>query len=146
MKQIFLSIIITVYVLFHSISTIIEKKILKYITPTDLILIYYSCTTLFLIVYLVIFYNFIYKKIKNSDTMVKFYGLIYVVLVFCAHISYPHIINKLDASYIEAYIAPMKIILTIILAYIFLKERLTLKQIIGLVLVLCGLFLIHKKI
>lgn len=142
-----------IYVIFFALfisflwglQPVIHKVLLKHIDPKTILIIssffYTSCIILFAI------YNYkeFIKDLKIIDT--KSFIVIGITAIFSAFIAnliYFYILKN-NESYIVSALIYSSPVFTLILAYFFLKEKITLYGFIGLIFIVIGILFIAKN-
>lgn len=132
-----------------SISPLLEKILLKKISP-EFLLIYDACAYLALFLpFLVIRYsqkNRLNKLIgswKDLRLNEKFYIFILSFIGLIGGICVLFVLKKNEMSYVVPFIGGLRNIIIFFFGYYFLKEKITINNMIGVILISVGIYLIN---
>ena len=94
-----------------------------------------------------IFLYFIYSKKTIFKYSYKVYGLILAVAIlgFLARYCNYILLSKYKASIVSSIISPLLIITTLILGRLFFNETITMQQIMGIIIIAIGIFIVLYK-
>jgi len=70
--------------------------------------------------------------------------IVSAILSVVGNFLYYYIMKNNDVSYL-AYIIPLTIVFTLLSAMLFLKEQLTMDKIIGIILILSGIYIVYRN-
>ena len=125
------------------LSTLLEKYyLLNKFTPSELMLLRPPFVLLITLVYL--YYNKnTFKKFITADrnTLIIFFATLLFGLT--AIIVYWSLLKKKRATWVSTCVTPLTLIMTILIATIFFKEKVKKMEWLGIIFVFIGLFCIH---
>ena len=129
-----------------------QKYLIKDYTSEELILfMHFAYSIIFFIYYYGVFFfnknkfnNFLEKWEQTSN---KTFGLMIFIasIGVLSGIAYYYLLKRYQVSYLLPNIEAITNILTVILAYYILKEKLTFNRIIGVIIIVIGLTFINSK-
>jgi len=125
------------------IQTVIHKHLLDHISGLSIML--YSTILYTLLLCITAYYHksIIIKDLKKIDLRIS--AILFFVAFFTLFVTnmlYYYILNHHESSFVSAIISTAPIF-TVIFAYLFLKERLSMYGIMGIVSLILGLILIN---
>ena len=101
--------------------------------------------TLAVICYTIYYWNDIKSNLQTTSVWdICFLGLISVVLSFIPNIIYFNLLNQYDSYVVNALVSTSPIF-TVGMAYLILKERVTKYDILGVILIITGVFFLSCK-
>ena len=131
--------------LFWAISINIEKQyLLKTIKPLELIM---SRSIIYVLLISIYFYysNSMCLNIKKIDYKFCMLFLISIVLGLIALLIFFNVLIKNKMSIAMTFIQPLIIVFGVFISYALYHEQISLKEILGIILVLSGIFIINYK-
>lgn len=125
------------------IAPVIQKHLLHTINPNTMLLFYSISYTLCVILYSI--YNW---KVIHND-IVKHMNIRYFIIIlllglgvgFLANVLYFHILHKKDSYIVNALVCSSPLF-TMIIAYLFINEKLHMRGVIGVMCIIIGIVLI----
>ena len=126
------------------------KNLTEYLTNIDIIIVSHLTWHIFIlsfISYILLFKNknagkFI-TKIKNLPAKYVFRIFIIVIVGIVSQLSYIYLLKTRDVSIVIPNIRALSTILIAILGYLLFKDNITFLKIIGLTLILVGVYLVN---
>ena len=137
MYELFIGII---NVFFWSLQPLFEKQVVKKTNePLSIMCLRYIIGG---IITFILFTGFIPKSFNDYDY--KIYGIMILIVLLGLAAKYCNylLLNKYKAAIISAIINPLIIIITLILAIIFFNEKIETQQIIGIIIISFGMFVL----
>ncbi|MBT6326558.1 MAG: EamA family transporter [Bdellovibrionales bacterium] len=141
-----------VLILAWTLNPFFKKKLMSKLNNEELFFINHIVITVFILLYFL--YRYKCNKIKldcinklNSFSRNEIFLLIAgaIITVIGARLL-PYLLeqNK-DVSYIISHIQPVVIMLTVLIGYMFFKEKITLTKLLGVIFIVIGLIVINVK-
>ena len=138
---------IFVIVLCWTLNPFIKKQVMKKMDPNEYLIMNHSVVTIILVFYLV----YLLKKKKCDFNCIKQLtggdlGLLLIggITTILATLMLVYLVSTSEVSYVIGNVQPIVIALSIILGYLFFKEKLGLTKVLGLSFIIVGLVLINK--
>lgn len=138
---------IFVIVLCWTLNPFIKKQVMKKMDPNEYLIMNHSVVTIILVFYLV----YLLKKKKCDFNCIKQLtggdlGLLLIggITTILATLMLVYLVSTSEVSYVIGNVQPIVIALSIMLGYLFFKEKLGLTKVIGLSFIIVGLVLINK--
>lgn len=138
---------IFVIVLCWTLNPFIKKQVMKKMDPNEYLIMNHSVVTIILVFYLVYLlkkkkcdFNCI-KQLSGGDLGLLLIGGITTIL---ATLMLVYLVSTSEVSYVIGNVQPIVIALSIMLGYLFFKEKLGLTKVLGLSFIIVGLVLINK--
>ena len=138
---------IFVIVLCWTLNPFIKKLVMKKMDPNEYLIMNHSVVTIILVFYLV----YLLKKKKCDFNCIKQLtggdlGLLLIggITTILATLMLVYLVSTSEVSYVIGNVQPIVIALSIMLGYLFFKEKLGLTKVIGLSFIIVGLVLINK--
>ena len=129
---------------FWATCIIVEKNyLLTQFNPLELLISRGAILILFFFIYLFLTKGNINKKFINMDSKTLFYLVLSFILSFLGVFLSWYVIKNKDASYAVAIVNPLIITFVVLISYFFYKENITIKEAIGILLVLLGITCIN---
>lgn len=123
-------------------QAVVHKHVLKTVNPAVIMVL----STLFYLSCLLVFWFINSKTVNNGIKKLTpvnwlWIGIAAVFMGFLSNLIYYYILQKHDSYIISAliYSSPF---FTFILAYLFLKEKVTLYSFVGIIFIVCGVILL----
>ena len=143
MKQTYIWIALVISFLF-GIQTVIHKHLLNHISGMSVML--YSAIVYTVLIMLSAYYtkSVIIKDLKKIDLRIS--AILFFSAVFTAYLTnvlYYYILKTNDSCIISTLISSSPVF-TVIFAYLFLKEKISLYGFIGIISIIIGVILINK--
>jgi len=127
------------------LSPVIQKHLLQKFDKRTLMLFYASANILFIVLLLSFFNNNLYSDIKTINTYDIFLISTYTFFtIFMANLIFLEVL-KYNNSHEVAAIEGIYPFFTLLLAYLFLKEKITAFGILGVILVVLGVICISMN-
>ena len=141
-----------ILVLAWTLNPFFKKKLMSKLNNEELFFINHIVITIFILLYFL--YRYKCNKIKldcisklNNFSRNEIFLLIFgaIITVIGARLL-PYLLeqNK-DVSYIISHIQPVVIMLTVLIGYMFFKEKITLTKLLGVIFIVIGLIVINVK-
>lgn len=144
--------LVLILVSIWTLNSFIKKKVRERISSEQLILIVSFFAFFLIIAYTLfkqyfmkddtVYINFFNNEDVSYDIVLKLLGL--SLLGFLASIINLYLLNNYNFSEVLPTIHSLEIVLAILVGYMFLNEKLGLNNIIGGVLIICGILVINK--
>ena len=138
---------IFVIVLCWTLNPFIKKQVMKKMDPNEYLIMNHSVVTIILVFYLV----YLLKKKKCDFNCIKQLtggdlGLLLIggITTILATLMLVYLVSTSEVSYVIGNVQPIVIALSIMLGYLFFKEKLGLTKVLGLSFIIVGLVLINK--
>ena len=138
---------IFVIVLCWTLNPFIKKQVMKKMDPNEYLIMNHSVVTIILVFYLV----YLLKKNKCDFNCIKQLtggdlGLLLIggITTILATLMLVYLVSTSEVSYVIGNVQPIVIALSIMLGYLFFKEKLGLTKVLGLSFIIVGLVLINK--
>lgn len=138
---------IFVIVLCWTLNPFIKKLVMKKMDPNEYLIMNHSVVTIILVFYLV----YLLKKKKCDFNCIKQLtrgdlGLLLIggITTILATLMLVYLVSTSEVSYVIGNVQPIVIALSIMLGYLFFKEKLGLTKVLGLSFIIVGLVLINK--
>jgi uncharacterized membrane protein len=138
---------IFVIVLCWTLNPFIKKQVMKKMDPNEYLIMNHSVVTIILVFYLV----YLLKKKKCDFNCIKQLtggdlGLLLIggITTILATLMLVYLVSTSEVSYVMGNVQPIVIALSIMLGYLFFKEKLGLTKVLGLSFIIVGLVLINK--
>lgn len=147
MFNIFLIIIVS---LCWSIPFFLIKDISNYLSNTEIIVISHLVWSLF--IYIFMGYTWIFNRpkatsfinnIRKLPNKFKYYILSLTIIGIISQLSYFTLLKNNNVSIVVPILNGLSNVFIILLAYFFFKEKLTFMKVIGILLVILGIYLIN---
>jgi uncharacterized membrane protein len=147
MLTIFLYLIIS---LGWSLPFFLIKDLTKYLSQIEILILSHLIWHLFILLFLVyiwifnknIGHNFI-TKIKNIPIKYRYYLIFITIISIISQYSYFTLLKKNNVSKVIPILNGLSNISIVIIAYLLFKEKLTFIKLIGILLVIFGIYLIN---
>tara|TARA_B110000285_G_scaffold53854_1_gene61377 strand:- start:81 stop:524 length:444 start_codon:yes stop_codon:yes gene_type:complete len=147
MLTIFLYIIIS---LGWSLPFFLIKDLTKYLSQIEILILSHLIWHLFILLFLVYIWifnknigqNFI-TKIKNIPIKYRYYLIFITIISIISQYSYFTLLKKNNVSKVIPILNGLSNIAIVIIAYLLFKEKLTFIKVIGILLVIVGIYLIN---
>ena len=131
---------------------LIQKYLIKDYSGEELILfMHFAYSIVFFIYYYLIFFfdkNKYFQFLdKWNDTSGKTFGIMVFIATIgiLSGIAYYYLLKRYQVSYLLPNIEAITNILTVILAYLILKEKVSYKRVIGVIIIVIGLAFINNE-
>lgn len=131
---------------------LIQKYLIKDYSSEEMILfMHFAYSIVFFLYYYFVFFfdkNKYYKFLKKwDDTSGKTFGMMVFIATIgiLSGIAYYYLLKRYQVSYLLPNIEAVTNILTVILAYLILKEKFTYKRVIGVIIIVIGLGFINHE-
>lgn len=138
---------IFVIVLCWTLNPFIKKLVMKKMDANEYLIMNHSVVTIILVFYLIYLlkkkkcdFNCV-QKLSGGDMGLLVIGGITTIL---ATLMLLYLVSTSEVSYVIGNVQPIVISLSIILGYLFFKEKLGLTKLLGLIFIIVGLVLINK--
>ena len=130
--------------LFWGLNTVIEKYYLLVVfSPIELVLLRGFYFLFFLVIYIFINKKFI-NKVKNMGGLTFFYLTFATLLSIAAVTVFWLLLKKYKTIYPTAITSSFWVVFSVLFAYLLFNEQISQIQILGIILITIGLFLINK--
>ena len=142
----FIYIILSIFTSFlWGASPVIQKQLLKKFDKRSLMLFYSSANILFVSLLLSFYNNHLYSDIKSLNAYDIFLVFAYTFFtIFMANLIFLEVLKYNNAHEVAA-IEGIYPFFTLLLAYLFLKEKITIFGVLGVILVVLGVVCISMN-
>ena len=134
-------------------TPLLHKYLIKDLTSEEMILFMHFAYSIMFFIYFYIIFFFNKKKYhkfleKWDKTTSKTFGIMIFIATIgiLSGIAYYYLLKKYHVSYLLPNIEAVANILTVILAYLILKEKFTYKRVLGVIIVVIGLSFINSEL
>lgn len=130
--------------LFWGLNTVIEKyHLLNVFSAIELVLLRGFYFFFFLVIYIFINKKFI-NKVKNMGGLTFFYLTFATLLSIAAVTVFWMLLKKYKTIYPTAITSSFWVVFSVLFGYLLYNEKITQMQILGIIFITIGLFLISK--
>jgi uncharacterized membrane protein len=130
--------------LFWGLNTVIEKyHLLNVFSAIELVLLRGFYFFFFLVIYIFINKKFI-NKVKNMGGLTFFYLTFATLLSIAAVTVFWMLLKKYKTIYPTAITSSFWVVFSVLFGYLLYNEKITQMQILGIIFITIGLFLINK--
>jgi drug/metabolite transporter (DMT)-like permease len=142
----FIYIILSIFTSFlWGASPVIQKQLLKKFDKKTLMLFYSSANVLFVTLMMSFYNNNLYSDLKSLNTYDIFLVFAYTFFtIFMANLIFLEVLKYNNAHEVAA-IEGIYPFFTLLLAYLFLKEKITIFGVLGVILVVLGVVCISMN-
>ena len=131
---------------------LVQKYLIKDYSSEEMILfMHFAYSILFFIYYYFVFFfnkNKFHKFLQKwENTSNKIFSLMMLIafIGILSGVAYYYLLKRYQVSYLLPNIEAISNIFTVLLAYLILKEELTFKRILGVIIIVIGLTFINSK-
>jgi|TARA_B110000259_G_scaffold27818_1_gene29397 uncharacterized membrane protein len=122
-----------------------QHYILKNLTKNEFFCIKNILLFIVSVFYILFINKNIFQKIQNLDSKIWIYIFIDVFISVITIILWYFLLQNTDAHKLVNTINPLTILFITIISYFFYKKKISIKEIVGIILILLGLYIFNIK-
>ena len=136
-------------VLCISLNVFFKKMIIKYVSLEEYMIVITMFIPLVILSYFIVRFGIVKDKKLSIKVFEKFNKKIFFLFLFTAIITVSanlilvELLQRKNVSYLMPHIVGLSLIISIIISYLLFNEKINLRMLIGIILVILGVFLIN---